>query len=147
MQLSNNFYLSEFLRSQTATRKEIDMTPSIAVIDSLTELCINILQPLRDRVGRIDISSGFRPHELNKEIGGSSGSFHVTGDAADIVSDTLSAAELFEVIKQLDLPKLDKAILEFDSWVHIQHVKPGKYARREFLLAEIENGRTVYSFG
>ena len=46
--LSDNFNLSEFTKSQTALRNGIDNTPSEEVIENLRALCENVLQPLRD---------------------------------------------------------------------------------------------------
>ena len=58
MQLSENFFLAEFVRSDTALRRGIDNTPDIQQIMNLKFLCENILQPLRDKFGPIVISSG-----------------------------------------------------------------------------------------
>ena len=46
--LSDNFNLSEFIKSQTALRNGIDNTPSEEVMENLRALCENVLQPLRD---------------------------------------------------------------------------------------------------
>ncbi len=56
MRLSRNFYLHEFLVSQTATRTGIDMTPPESVVDNLRQLCVKILQPLRDDIVRASTS-------------------------------------------------------------------------------------------
>ncbi len=59
MRLSKNFTLEEFLLSQTATRRGIDMTPSPEVIENLQRLVTGVMQPLRDEVNAgIFISSG-----------------------------------------------------------------------------------------
>ena len=61
MQLSKNFSLNEMTRSQTATRKGIDNSPSGTHQSNLVLLCQNILQPLRDYYGRpLRVSSGYR---------------------------------------------------------------------------------------
>lgn len=149
MRLSNNFYLSEFTKSQIARRYEIPMTPPESIIESLEKLCQNLLQPIRDEVGPIIITSGWRPTEVNKILGGSTNSYHITGDAADFIALDYSPAELFERIKGIDKVQsyLDKIILEFDEWNHMQQAKPGQSPRRQYLVAEKEDGKTVYSFG
>ena len=48
MKLSQNFSLSEFTKSQTATRHGIDNTPSMTNIINLTSLCEGVLQPVRN---------------------------------------------------------------------------------------------------
>ena len=46
--LSENFTLEEMIYSETAEKKKMDNTPSLAVIHNLEELCKNLLQPIRD---------------------------------------------------------------------------------------------------
>ena len=83
MKLSDNFSLHEFTRSQTATRHNIDNTPSDKQIFNLRNLCVNVLQPVRDYFMKpMIISSGFRCVELNMKIGGSITSQHVQGQAS-----------------------------------------------------------------
>ncbi len=82
MKLSNNFTLEEFYKSQTAIRNGIDNTPSAEVIVNLECLVRNLLQPLRDKLGRgIRVSSGYRCQELNRRIGGALNSDHTKGYA------------------------------------------------------------------
>ena len=65
MQLSHNFTLAEFIRSQTAARLGIDNTAPPEVVENLRCLCENILQPLRDAVGvPIRVNSGYRCLQL-----------------------------------------------------------------------------------
>ena len=51
IQLSENFKLSEFTRSETARRRKINNDAPESVIENLHNLCQNVLQPLRDYVG------------------------------------------------------------------------------------------------
>lgn len=135
MQLSNNFYLSEFLESQTARRHNIkeQFNPSKEVIENLRLLCINVLQPLRDKAGPIKITSGYRCKRLNDLIRGSKTSQHMTGQAADIQGLQANNAQLFEMIKKDNLPYW-QLIWEFGSkqtpaWVHVSYIhniKPKK---------------------
>ena len=78
MKLSQNFSLNEFTKSQTATRHNIDNTPSMTVILNLKTLCESVLQPIRNHFMKpMIISSGYRCEELNTKIGGSKRSQHV----------------------------------------------------------------------
>jgi hypothetical protein len=88
MKLSKNFQLSEFTRSQTASKHNIKNEPSQVEIENLRALCLNVLQPLREYIGKpIKINSGYRCEELNKKIGGSKTSSHKKGEASDIECD------------------------------------------------------------
>ncbi len=68
-QLSPNFTLRELTFSQTAVMNNIDNTPTLTEIQRLKKLCEQILQPARDVLGPLRISSGFRSEELNRLLG------------------------------------------------------------------------------
>lgn len=137
MQLSPNFTLGEFTKSQTALRRGIFNAPSAEAVENLKALCVNVLQPLRDRLWRpIVISSGYRSTELNRAIGGSETSQHCKGQAADIESPGVSNEELAWMIHE-DL-EFDQMILEHhyphdpaSGWVHVSWKPEGR--RNEFL--------------
>ena len=85
------FTIRELTRSATATAEKIDNTPSQAVVDKLTALIENVLDPLREAWGApIIVTSGYRSPALNRAVKGAPTSQHVLGEAADIhtVSDT-----------------------------------------------------------
>ena len=48
MKLTDNFSLEEMTRSATAEKKNIENVPNEEQIECLRQLCVNILQPLRD---------------------------------------------------------------------------------------------------
>jgi len=150
MKISENFSLIEFSRSQTATRLGIDNTVPLLYIPNIIALTENVLQPARNKLGRIRISSGYRCDTLNALIGGSANSQHRTGCAAD-----------FEAIKcdNLDLAhwishncEFDQLILEFyeqgnrlSGWVHCSYSLDDN--RNEVLTSNKVNGRTEYTPG
>jgi hypothetical protein len=141
MRLSNNFSLAEMLESQTARRKGIteQFAPPQEVIDNLVQLCTHVLQALRDAVAKpITISSGYRCAKLNRAIGGAAKSQHILGQAADVVANWMSNAELFHKIQELNLP-FDQLIWEFGTkdepaWVHISY---GPRHRRQVLYVGV----------
>lgn len=147
MKLSKNFSLSEMTRSSTATKKGIDNAPNSSQIENLRILCDNVLQPLRDALGPITISSGFRSVKLNTAIGGSSSSQHcaLKGAAGDIDLGSRNA-EVFNYIK--DNLVWDQLIWEFGdtdknpSWVHVSFNKDNN--RKQILKAIKQNGKTKY---
>ena len=53
IQLSRHFRLSEFTRSATAIRYGIDNEPDVDSVEALQNLCIHVLEPLRQRFGVI----------------------------------------------------------------------------------------------
>ncbi|MDH5185201.1 MAG: D-Ala-D-Ala carboxypeptidase family metallohydrolase [Gammaproteobacteria bacterium] len=150
IKLSDNFYLDEFTRSQTAVRHGIDMSviEGGLVYTHLRRLCKTILQPVRDELGPVHISSGYRPSKLNKLIGGSSNSAHCNGKAADI---TVSGYTPLQVAQWIDenLPNYDQVIHEFGQWVHVSISGPLREPRGSGLTAvkvprRFGNPKTVY---
>tara|TARA_R110001606_G_scaffold219342_2_gene367201 strand:- start:5812 stop:6261 length:450 start_codon:yes stop_codon:yes gene_type:complete len=146
MKLSNNFSLAEMTRSSTATKKGIDNTPNSSQIENLLILCDNVLQPLRDALGPIVISSGFRSVKLNTAIGGSSSSQHcaLKGAASDIDLGLLNA-KVFNYIKSNLI--WDQLIWEFGSedcpsWVHVSFNEG--HNRKQILKAIKKDGKTKY---
>lgn len=120
MELSPNFSLEEMVQSNTAARKGIDNTPDQQVINSLQNLCINFLEPLRSKLAEkygktlpIIVSSGYRSAALNKEVGGAPNSQHLTGEAVDIIVPGLKVEELFQFI--ITNMSYDQCIQEFNS--------------------------------
>lgn len=143
-QLTKSFSLHEFTRSQTAARIGRKIEPSLTEIGNLSQLCIHVLQPLRDAIGvTITITSGLRPIWLNGLIGGSKTSQHVYGEAADIVAQGYSPLQLCEKIVELKLP-FDQLIHEFSEWTHVSYSPKN---RRKIMTARIIDGKTVYLNG
>jgi hypothetical protein len=148
MQLSKNFYLSEFTKSELATRKGLDNTPDAFITRRLKDLCEKVLQPLRDKLNQpIIVNSGYRSPAVNKLVGGSDKSQHCLGQAADIEVPGMSNKALAEFIK-LHLP-YDQLILEFwdglspnSGWVHVSYKIES--LRKQYLWAKLVNGKTVY---
>lgn len=140
--LSDHFELGEFLRSQTAERHGIDMTPPKDVVRALKRLCTHILEPLRADLCRpIVISSGYRPPALNRLIGGADNSQHTKGEAADIMIPGCNPVAVWNHVRASKLP-YDQTIEEFGRWTHISH-RFGK-CRREALVATRRDGRVHY---
>ena len=65
------FSIEELCKSDTATEKGIDNTPSSEVVEKLNMLIDNVLDPLREAYGKpIYVNSGYRCPALNKAVGG-----------------------------------------------------------------------------
>lgn len=107
--LTPHFTVGEMFRSGTAIRLGIDNEPAAhpsdgltneEVVENLRKLCEHVLEPLRKRVGRVVVTSGYRCGELNKAVGGARHSRHLTGRAADIyVSDTAMCRKYAAILR------------------------------------------------
>lgn len=119
--LSKNFTLKELSVSSYAVRKGLVNEPGAAEIANLKALCVNVLQPLRDKFGTVTISSGYRSRAVNVGIGGSSNSDHCRGMAADLEVPGVSNREVIAWIRA-NLP-FKQLILEFGDagWVHVSY--------------------------
>ena len=85
MVLSQHFVLGEFLKSATATKHNINNTPLKCHIMRLQNLAVRSLEPIRQHLKLpIQVTSGYRSPELNKQVGGVPTSQHMKGEAADL---------------------------------------------------------------
>ena len=141
MELTRNFSLEEMLRSDTAKRCGITNKPKAEeeteVVENLKALCVEVLQPLRDFLGKpVVISSGYRCRELNEKVGGVSNSQHLTGEAADIrVKDRHELIEIMRFI--MDDTVFDQLIREKSAtgeWVHVSYKRNGNNRQQVFKL-------------
>ena len=156
MRISKNFTLAELTKSNTATRIGISNTPDKEGIHKLRLLATELLQPLRNAVGPLRVTSGYRSESLNAVIGGSNKSQHTKCEAVDlqfVKRGRMDNMRIFNAIVTLGLD-FDQLILEFggatadkDSnnpdWIHISWKITGN--RRQILVAyKDENNRTKY---
>ena len=134
MRLTRNFTYEELCRSDVAKRRGINNRPRTKeeekrVIENLKALCMEVLQPLRDFLGKpVVISSGYRCPELNKAVGGVKNSQHMKGEAADIhVENTEHLLKIMHFI--MDETDFDQVIWERNragtQWVHVSYKREG----------------------
>ena len=152
MQLTENFWLHEFTRSQTAARKGIANNPGPGQIEKLRTLCLEILEPTRAHFGGrpLRVTSGYRSPELNRAIGGSRTSQHMLAEAADFEIPGIGNPDVADWIhKKLNY---DQLILEFytqgqpnSGWIHVGY--SGAPHKNQELTAMRRGGRTVYLNG
>ena len=148
MRLSKNFVLSEITRSNTARRLGISNEPTKKHMESLQRIVTNLIQPMRDALGPIRISSGYRNPQLNRAIGGSNRSQHCKGEALDLQfwkDGQMCNKEIYDwvIISNIEF---DQMINEFDyAWIHISLKK--KDNRKEILEAyKDDEGSTSYRY-
>jgi len=150
-QLSINFSLKEFIKSDTATRKGLDNTPTPDVVANLQKLVDNVVQPIRNHYNKvITINSGYRSIEVNTSVGGSKTSDHCKGMAADIEISGVTNSDLAQHI--VDTYKFTQVILEFytqgisdSGWVHVSYDEDN--LKCEVLTAVKQDGKTIYMKG
>lgn len=133
MQLSKNFNLDEFTISQTASRLGIDNTPGLETVSNLKYVAEN-LEIVRGILGvPILISSGYRAPAVNKAVGGSLTSQHMTGKAVDFTAPSFGTP--LDIVNRLStLAEFDQMILEFNKWVHISFTK--NQPRKQILVTD-----------
>ena len=148
MRLSKNFVLSEVTRSNTAKRLGIDNVPKDAHMKNMQRIITNLIQPMRDELGPIRITSGYRSPNLNRAIGGSSKSQHCKGEALDLQfwkEGQMFNKEIYDWVLESGLP-FDQMINEFDfAWVHLSLKQKGN--RKQVLIAyKDDDGDTAYKY-
>jgi len=141
MNLSRNLTLFEMTRSDMAKRKGVSNQPTPEHIENMVILANKIFQPIREHFQvPIYISSGYRSAALNKKIGGSKNSQHLTGEAMDIDMDGhphVTNVEVFNFIREK--LSFDQLIWEYGNndtpdWVHVSYRTTGTN-RRQVLRA------------
>ena len=138
--ISKNFSYREFEESETAKARGIlNVITSFEVRDAVRELVLTVLQPLRDAWGEpLHVNSGYRCPALNKAVGGTAGSQHVKGEAADIKAD--HPVTLAQLAWDQALP-FDQMIV-YPTFVHFSH-KRGGPQRRQVLYNKSYKGRHI----
>lgn len=140
--LTANFTLAEL----TKTRFDLDNTPSPQVVENLRTLCEKVLQPLRDAVGPVNVTSGYRSKLVNQAVNGARNSDHLWGYAADLQSPDGDHRKIYDWLKANAM--FSQLIYEFGNdkqpqWVHVSY-NPNDL-KREILRARNVGKRVTYS--
>jgi len=154
MRLSNNFTLKELTYSATALRRGIDNEPTKEGVMKLTLLAA-FLQKIRDRIGALRITSGYRSPELSEAIGSSSNSQHCRYEAVDlqyVKRNKMDNLAIYNALIDLDLD-YDQCILEFGGtefidpthpyWIHLSW-KISDNRRQTLVAYKDDNNKTKY---
>ena len=146
MRLSKNFTYEELTHSNVAERRGITNRPKTKeeekkVIENLRNLCLEVLQPLRDYVGApVHINSGYRCPELNVAVGGVKNSQHCRGEACDIrIASPKQGREWAAWIE--DNCRFDQMLLERNKnggvWLHVSCKRDEKANRQVFSRMDV----------
>lgn len=151
MYLTEHFNIYEMCKSETALRRGLDNVPNQYVIENLTLLCQNVLEPVRAAFNApVKVTSGYRSPDVNAAVGGSRNSDHTRGMAADIEIPGLPNYDLAVwIAENLQFTQL---ILEFytpgvpdSGWVHVSY--DPRDLKCQSLTAVRISGKTLYEQG
>lgn len=140
MNLSPHFTLQEL----TTTSTGLSNVPNADEVCRLRALCSAVLEPWRERVGPLQVNSGYRSEEVNAAVGGSTTSQHRQGEAADVQPTRISRAQAWDVLLDLmdhGLPVDQAIIYESASHVHVSHT--ARYSPRRQVLVKTRSGSYV----
>jgi hypothetical protein len=147
MHLSEHFTLGELCKTSVKTAD--GNIPSHAAINNLKNLCENWLEDLRyshntlygDKDEPVIITSGYRSPEVNKAVGGSTTSNHLTGCAVDIrcigIEQAIRYASILLDISDGTKRDYDELLIERNKqgryWLHFA-VRPKDNRRKTMFL-------------
>ena len=147
MHLSEHFTLGEV--TKTSVKTADGNIPSRVHIENLKNLCENWLEDLRyshntlygERDEPIIITSGYRSPEVNKRVGGSPTSNHLTGCAVDIrcvgIEQAIRYASILLDISDGTKRDFDELLIERSPkghyWIHFA-VRPKENRRRTMFI-------------
>lgn len=136
------FTIEELCQSETADKLKIDNTPSEEIIEHLTLLIDCLLDPLREAWGSaIIINSGYRCPILNKAVGGSKTSSHMSGWSVDMRPKNGKIDEFKRFVVDFIKTRFwDQCILEKSGnveWIHLSLYNNSGKQRK--MIFSIEN--------
>jgi D-alanyl-D-alanine dipeptidase len=138
--VTKNFTLQELTTTKTGLPNALPKH----LEGNLRNLAEKVLQPARDALGAIRVTSAYRSPAVNSKVGGAKTSQHTQGQAADLKCAAGNEV-LFHWIK--DNVDFDQLIWEFGSalapsWVHVSYSNTKN--RKQILKAVKHNGKTKY---
>jgi hypothetical protein len=144
MNISPNFTLQEFTRSETAMIKGYSeqYSPSKNVVENLKLLAVNIAEKIRTEFGAFTPTVAYRCERTNKAVGGVATSEHLIGCSFDetFIKDgkNISKAVFLWCING-GLPNFSQIIWEFGNkdnpnWLHIGYNSNNN--KKEILVSE-----------
>ena len=122
MNLTENFTLAEFIKSEKAKVWKVDNTPPKDLMPVIIKTCQG-LERIRAIIGNkpIQILSGYRNAAVNRLVNGSRNSQHIKGEAADIVAPFFGTPKALaaRIAEHASILGVDQVILEHNRWCHV----------------------------
>lgn len=137
VKLTDNFTLREFVRSAQARKRGIRNDPGPGDLERIRATALH-LQLLRNDVGKLVVTSGYRAPRLNEAVGGSPTSAHVKGLAGDVYPEDATLLDVmlwYTSRRNDDTVRWDQVILE-PGWVHIGSKHPRSGEQRKQILVK-----------
>lgn len=117
MQISKNFKVKEFLCKDGSDKILID-----------TDFVVNKLQKIRECFGTpVTINSAYRTESYNKKVGGAKSSYHMKGQAFDIVVKGKTPLEVARFAQTLGIT----GIIQYNTFVHVDSRQTKYWARND----------------
>lgn len=117
MQISKNFKVKEFRCKDGSDKILID-----------TDFVTNKLQKIRDHFNApITINSAYRTESYNNKVGGAKSSYHMKGQAFDIVVKGHTPLEVARFAESIDIP----GIIQYNGFVHVDSRQNKYWARND----------------
>lgn len=114
-QISKNFKVKEFRCKDGSDKILVD-----------TDFVKEVLQEIREYFNEpVKINSAYRTENYNKKVGGAKQSYHVKGQAFDIVVKNKTPGEVAKYAQQLGV----KGIIQYNGFVHIDSRQTKYWAR------------------
>jgi GH25 family lysozyme M1 (1,4-beta-N-acetylmuramidase)/uncharacterized protein YcbK (DUF882 family) len=115
MQISENFKVKEFRCKDGSDKILID-----------TDFVVNKLQKIREHFSApVTINSAYRTESYNKKVGGAKSSYHMKGQAFDIVVKGKTPLEVARFAQTIGIT----GIIQYNTFVHVDS-RPTKYWAR-----------------
>lgn len=115
-QISENFKVKEFRCKDDSDKILIDV-----------DFVRDKLQAIRDHFGAaVTINSGYRTESYNTKVGGAKSSYHLKGQAFDIVVAGHAPLEVARYAQSLDI----NGIIQYNGFVHVDS-RPSRYWARD----------------
>lgn len=117
MQIAKNFKVKEFRCKDGSDKILID-----------TDFVVNKLQKIRDHFGApITINSAYRTKSYNKKVGGAKSSYHMKGQAFDIVVKGHTPLEVARFAESIGIT----GIIQYNTFVHVDSRATKYWARND----------------
>lgn len=148
IKISNDFYLSEYLNSNSATRNNIkeQFNPPQSIINNIVHINNTIIQPYRTFINSpLIITSGYRCKRLNDIEKGSINSEHIEGRAVDFHVPRFANGLTYSKFREWLLKnkiEFNQLIWEYGNkqnpaWIHISVPPKGLIGKKQIFSAGV----------